>query len=324
MTTKAKPLTRLVADAIESSGLPFELRHVIRVYADKANRKTGKGWTGQANMAAALGCSRRTLLRYLTEIRQLPGDPWITWCRQPRRDGRGRGSDIYTVHVGSVFNAPTVAPRSTDSKRQQWRLEDSKSEAFKVTNGAVQSDKPGSFKVTPLAQDPVSDPVRGIQVDLLSGLDSPTCSNAAAPKRQEPKPKSSSMARSKLTPERTAEQQSAHKAVTGHYFAEFERLRGRPPIGYGAKEGKAVHDLLGKLGHDVDEAKRIITNGLQSWDKATIMSIAANPSACVSAADSAGPGVRAGDLLPRQMQRARELRAAEQREQLALPGKVLS
>ncbi len=37
-----------------------------------------------------------------------------------------------------------------------------------------------------------------------------------------------------------------------------------------------------------------------------------------------GGGQRAGDGLARQMQRVRDLRAAEQREQLALPGKVLS
>ena len=113
-------------------------------------------------------------------------------------------------------------------------------------------------------------------------------------------------------PERTAEQKQAHQRLTDQYFSEFERIRGCKPIGWGGKEAHAVYELLDKCAGDERKASELITSGLQGWDKATIAWISANPSACV-AGGRKGPqgGVRAGDLLDRQLRRVEALEAQE-------------
>jgi len=149
---KPKPHTRLVLDALNTSGLPPELRHVIRVMCDLADRKTGVGRRGHKHIASCLGCSVRSLIRYQREIRELPGDPWVTWRRTAARNGMGRGRDEYTVRVGTA----QVTPVARKPRGQRWPL----GVEPKVTNATDQGDNGAAAKVTAVSeQDPVSDPV---------------------------------------------------------------------------------------------------------------------------------------------------------------------
>lgn len=266
MSAKPKPHTRLVLNALNSSGLPFELRHVIRVYADLANRKTGVGWSGHERIANELGCSRRTLLRFLADLRQLPGDPWITFRRRAKKHGKGRDSDEYTVHIGARFKVPTASPENEDPKRQECHVEEPEPTGSKVTAEDFRGDKPGSSKVPPVSQDPVSDPVVDPGSKSAPGGDAGSRAKSSKGKR--------------VIPEGFGE-------LKAHYFAEFERLRGEKPI-FGAIEGKKVKDLLVKV-TDVAKGKQIVTRALTEWPACTIREIAGNPSKWV------GPqGIRKG------------------------------
>jgi hypothetical protein len=154
--SKPKPHTRLVVDALEKSSLPFELRHVIRVMADMADRQTGVGRSGHERIAAALGCSIRSLARYQKQIRAWPGDPWITWKRTAAKGGVGRGTDVYTVRIGCPAKMPTLA--ATDDRAKMPTLARTVAKP-KVPTVETQDAKSGRPKMPTVSEDPVLDPV---------------------------------------------------------------------------------------------------------------------------------------------------------------------
>jgi len=276
---KPKPHTRLVLDALEHSGLPFDLRHVIRVYCDKANRKTGKGWSGHENIAGSLGCHKRTLIRMLNEIRQLSGAPWITWQRQPNKTGRGRGTDIYTVQVGSSFKVTDTSPETVDSKCQEGHLEEVTPAAFKVTPEAVQGDIPGTFKVTAVSHDPVRDPVnRSREISSASQSSAVGFSLVSQQQAETERPKKRP-GPTKAKPE--PKWPGVHpKAVTA-YVEAFKRTRGADPF-FGPPDAKAVSTLLDYVAGDLERFRLLVENGLANWPQATIRTIASDPSKSVT------------------------------------------
>lgn len=125
ISKQPKPNHRyLVEQALRTSGLPFELRAVIRELAALANWDTGISnyLMPQRDIAAYLGCGERTLGRYLQEIRRLPGKPWVTWTRTCGPGGLGRGIDRFQVHVGDPVSMkeaqqPTLADSTQAAKR---------------------------------------------------------------------------------------------------------------------------------------------------------------------------------------------------------------
>lgn len=82
--------------------------------------------------------------------------------------------------------------------------------------------------------------------------------------------------RKRTKTERPPEQIEAHKATVQAYLELFERHRGRRPV-FGKAEGQAVYDLLEKLEWNVAAARARISAGLESWEQATIRTIASDP-----------------------------------------------
>ena len=291
----AKSVTMKIIDAVGGSDLPQDLRLLVFVMAYLANSRTGIGLSGQDTIGKFMGCTGREVRRKLDRLDDLADAPVrVIRRRRSRADGRGRTSDEYQLEL---FNRTPVSAK---------------------TAPATGHERPVKAHVQPDAHDVQPDAhVLGSSEKILGedprSKESATSALVSAP----PKTK-----KQRAKPERSEEQQQAHQALTAFYFTEFETARGCKPIGWGSKEGKAVYDLLDKLKFDIAAARRIVSNGLRSWDKATIMTIASNPSACVAGSSVAASGnqggVRAGDLLGRQMQRVAALEAAE-RTAKALP-----
>jgi len=291
----AKPLTMRIIDAVGSSELPQDLRLLLFVMAYLANSKTGVGLSGQETIGRFMGCTGREVRRKLDRLDELPDSPVRVVRRyRPRPDGRGRTSDEYQLEL---FNrTPTSAEKSGPTGRPRPIEANDQPDVKQRPTGRETPDQPDAH-------------VRGSS-EMILGVDPRRCKSAAsAPSKPKSKPAPK--------PERTEAQKQAHTELTAHYFAEFEALRGSKPIGWGAKEGKAVHELLQKLKDDLPAAKRIVSSGLRSWDKATIMSISSNPSACVGGpAQRSGQNRQAADHVARQFSRVAELEAAERK---ALP-----
>lgn len=310
MSGRPKPYILHVIDAICDSTLPPDLRHLLMVMAYKADNDTGRGLTGQARLAEAMGLAAKTpkdaareIRRKLDRLEALPDAP-VRVVRRKRGNPDGkRTSDEYTLELvkGTPTSSSEGGPGGRGRPLDETDILTAQGDVG-ATHGGRGRPHLGDVGVRGSTQGSTQMYLRSISV---------APEGATAPARP---PRKSTAKAERYTPE----QKLAHQQLTEHYFAEFERQRGCKPVGWGAKEGRAVHELLGKLRYDVEAAKRIVTTGLASWQKATIMSIAGDPSACVGAAPREQQGQRAGDMLGRQLQRVRELEDAERRER-ALP-----
>ena len=280
----AKRLTMRVIDAVGASNLPQDLRLLVFALAYLANSRTGIGLSGQDTIGKFMGCTGREVRRKLERLDEQPDAPVRVIRRhRSRTDGRGRTSDEYQLELFNRTPTSEKTPASTGRSRP-------------VTPNV----QPDVKHVQPDAH------VLGSSEKILGGdprsKESATSALVLAP----PAPK-----KKRAKSERPEKQQLAHRALTEFYFTEFEAVRGCKPIGWGAKEGKAVYDLLDKLRFDLTSAQRIASNGLRSWDKATILTIAANPSACVAGLPRARGGSHAGDFADGLARRAMALDAAE-------------
>ncbi|HET7545168.1 MAG TPA: hypothetical protein VFK05_35125 [Polyangiaceae bacterium] len=282
-----------VIDAVGASDLPQDLRLLVFALAYLANSKTGIGLSGQDTIGKFMGCTGREVRRKLERLDTLSDAPVRVIRRhRSRRDGRGRSSDEYQLEL---FSRTPASAETASSKGRERPVATKHQPDVKHFQPDVKHFQPdahvlgSSEKI--LGEDPRS-------------KESATSALVLAP----PTPKKK---RAKV--ERPEEQHQAHRALTEFYFAEFEAVRGCKPIGWAAKEGKAVYDLLEKLKFDLFAAKRIVSNGLRSWDKATILTVAGNPSACVAGAglQRARAGSHAGDFVDGMLQRAAALEAAE-------------
>ena len=315
-----KPYTMQVIDAVGTSALPPELRLLLFAMAHLATSDTGVGLSGQGTIAKFIGCSDRQVRNNLLRLESFPDSPVQVVRRyRSRADGRGRTSDEYRLVLtnrkptSDCSAPPTGSPLPIGHSRAA------------TTNRKPSVDQPEVQRTT--NRKPTSEDQRRDQ--LSDQRREEKAATSAAPWRLQPvdgrkqesraHPSTPRKAKRKAKPDRTDAQRETHQRVTAHYHAEFERQRRTKPVGWGEKEGKAVYDLLEKCQGDEVRACELITNGLRSWDKATIMYIAANPSACVAGTSTGGgQGVRAGDLLGRQMQRVAALEAGE-RAGKALP-----
>ncbi len=298
--SKPKPYILTVIDAICESTLPADLRHLLIVMAYKADNDTGRGITGQDTLGRLVGCGTREVRRKLDRLEALSDAPVRVVRRyRSRSDGRGRTSDEYQLELTNrtCTSASTVPPTGRPRPLERSDLGDDQPDVHDTPTGRPRPDQPDAH---------VLGSTQGsTQKDLRSSFVAPkgtTRSSADSSKRGSEKRRAkASKPKTKPQqpkPDRTPEQQQAHAVVTAHYFAEFDRLRGTKPIGWGAKEGKAVHTLLEKLKYNTDDATRIITNGLTSWAQATIMDIAGNPSRYTTAPAKTrgrGPAVQPGD-----------------------------
>jgi Helix-turn-helix domain len=111
-----------------------------------------------------------------------------------------------------------------------------------------------------------------------------------------------------------------HQEITKIYFELYEAARGQKPP-FDGRDGKAVGELLKKCGR-ADSEHALRSAFADTWwrSKITIRTIASEPAKFIGlrSAVAGGQGVRAGDLLNRQMQRVAELEASERAER-ALP-----
>lgn len=274
-----KPYTMRFVDAVCASELPTDLRHLLMVMAYKADNQTGKGLSGQETIGAAMGCSLREVRRKLDRLAELTTAP-VRVDRRPRFLANGhRTSDEYhlvIVDQGTQTTTGRERPPVVSDETTGRGRPSPPDVGVRGSSQGILSDRPHR------------DPTRSAR-------------GAARPRKA-------------AKVERTAEQSQAHRELTEHYFTEFERLRSAKPVGWGGKEGKAVWTLLEKVAFDVAAAQRIVTNGLQSWGKATIMTISGDPSACVAGAVGAPPnrpGERAADLQQRQLAKALQREAEE-------------
>jgi hypothetical protein len=288
-------------DAVCASNLPSDIRHLLMVMAYKADNETGRGWTGQQKLGAAIGCNDRSVRSKLERLETIPDSP----VRVERRyrtsaDGRGRTSDEY--HLVIQTNRQPAAAETAPTRN-----------ALPVKRPHVSGDQPAAERRptgSPMHDQPAAGCQGSSQIDPLSYPLSISARSARGVSR--PKPVKAKAPNPKQKREHTPEQKQAHAELTAHYFADFERLRGSKPIGWGAKEGKAVWTLLEKLKFDGDAARRIVTSGLQSWAKATIMTISADPSACVAATGlRPAHSNRGGDFADELALRAQRLTAEE-------------
>lgn len=297
-----------IIDAAGASNLPADLKLLLFAMAYLADSKTGRGLTGQAKLAKFISCSDRAVRLKLERLAAILDSP-VQVVRRPRRrtDGRGRTSDEYQLVL--TYRKP-ASGESAPPTGSALPHEDEPSTGTTLPDEArTTADDQPEAECGPTGS-PVQDQpeagFRGSSQGIL--LDDPRSTCASTTK---PKPRTKRAAQR----ERSDEHRRAHQQLTEHYFSEFERLRNSKPIGWGAKEGKAVYELLDKLKFDVERARLIVTNGLQSWNKATIMSISADPSACVAGGGRGSPGTRAGELFQAQEQRVRLLEAQEREAQ---------
>jgi hypothetical protein len=293
-----------VIDATGASKLPADLKLLVFAMSYLADSKTGRGLTGQAKLGRFISCSDRAVRQKLEKLAASPDSP-VQVVRRPRSrtDGRGRTSDEYQL---VLTNRKQTSGETRSPSGSSLPVEpDDQPEVQSGPTGSPRYDQPEAH-----FQGSSQGSSERILGDSLSRSARTARGSAKTPK-QPSRPKAPK-------PEREPEEKQAHQALTAHYHAEFERLRGTKPIGWGAKEGKAVWELLDKCKGDLARARTLVTNGLGGWGKATIMWIASNPSACLGPAPTSSSSVRAGDLLPRQLQRVAELEAAEARGR-ALP-----
>jgi hypothetical protein len=292
-----KPFTMLIIDAAGASALPQDLRHLIFTMAYLADSKSGRGLSGQDTIGRFMGCSAREVRRKLDRLDAL--DSPVRIVRSPRYRKEGRTSDEYRLELANRTptsasqNASTGRPRPLADHPDAGGLPDVK----RTPTGRETSELPDAH-VLGSSQGILSADPRSLSARSPRAASTPRKVRTSQPKR--------------VKPEHTDEQRQAHRQLTDHYFADFERLRGARPIGWGAKEGKAVWILLEKLKFDSAAAARIVTNGLQSWNKATIMTIAADPSACIAVAVPRAATTN-GELLGFTRRRIQELEAEERR-----------
>jgi hypothetical protein len=96
-----KPWPLRAIDALSASALHADLRALLKELVVMANHRTATGFASQATIARRLGFSERHVRDLMREAEK--GSAWrITRRRRAADDGRGRGSDEWTVWIPGV------------------------------------------------------------------------------------------------------------------------------------------------------------------------------------------------------------------------------
>jgi hypothetical protein len=164
-----KPWLVRVQEAICSDpALTADQRHLLMTMALVADCRTAKGWHSQATLAGLTKRSERYVRDLLADLASRKDGVRITRRRRPAADGRGRGSDEWTLWVPEVQPAQRAgsddadqparaAGRNHATNRHANPVEASSTGTPRRFNRHAESFQPAQRAGDP-GSDPLSDP----------------------------------------------------------------------------------------------------------------------------------------------------------------------